>query len=206
MTVFFQFDSSFYGSSNILGIKRRRNKASQKWKLVYNAFEIFQKQLSVEILNWLGGWKSLLRALLTSCLAFQVSSLLQKCPRPCTLKHSLLGFTKLSFSCVADRWCADTKLRLSVQLCSLFLSDEGEKQSHPWDMLIVMPAMQEDFPSAAYRKACQTCVSDSFHRSLFQSENTFKITMTMPVRTNFDSSAVKRVGGSTQVCGLWKEI
>lgn len=65
-------------------------------------------------------------------------------------------------------------------------------------MLIVMPAMQAEFPSTAYRKACQICVSDSFHCSLLQSENIFKIKMTMPVRMNFDSSIMKCVGGSTQ--------
>ena len=80
----------------------------------------------------------------------------------------------------------------------MLLSDEGNKYFYPWDMLIVMPAMQAEFLSAAYRKACQICVSDSFQCSLLQCENIFKIKMTMLVRMNFDSSIMKCVGGSTQ--------
>lgn len=65
-------------------------------------------------------------------------------------------------------------------------------------MLIIVPAMQAEFSSTAYRKACQTCVSDSFHCSLLHSENSSKIKMTMPVRINLDSSIMNCVGGNTQ--------
>lgn len=88
----------------------------------------------------------------------------------------------------------------------MLLSDEANKYSYLWDMLIVMPAMQAEFPSTAYRKACQICVSESFHCSLLQSKNIFKIKMTMPVRMNFDSSIMKCVGGRTQSADFERKL
>lgn len=78
-------------------------------------FEICQKLFSVDTnitdfkLAW-SEWKSLVRALLTNHLDFQVSSLLQKWSRHCIFKHNMLDFTKFSFSPIADHQCADRKV------------------------------------------------------------------------------------------------